>query len=129
MNILRFLRPACIKLRLDFSPAEPEEGESEATIAARHRREKEQLIGELAAILAQSGDIANLPKFTRDLSHRERKATTAIAPARAKARICPEGLMCALDVAAGPVNSTVHPPANAHAATHGHRPAAGGAAG
>lgn len=80
MNILRFLRPQCIKLRLDFVPAPGEEGESELTIAARHRREKETLIAELAGILAASGDIANLPKFTKDLSHRERKATTAIAP-------------------------------------------------
>lgn len=80
MNILRFLRPACIKLKLDFVPAEPEDGESAATTAARHRREKEALIGELAGILNASGEVANLPKFTKDLSHRERKATTAIAP-------------------------------------------------
>ncbi len=80
MNILRFLRPECIKLGLDFAPAEGEEGESEATRAARHRREKEVLIAELAGLLARSGEIANLPKFTKDLSHRERKATTAIAP-------------------------------------------------
>lgn len=80
MNILRFLRPQCIKLRLDFVPAPGEEGESELTIAARHRREKEALIAELAGILAASGDIANIQKFTKDLSHRERKATTAIAP-------------------------------------------------
>lgn len=80
MNILRFLRPQCIKLRLDFTPAPGEEGESELTIAARHRREKEMLIGELAEVLAASGDIGSLPKFTKDLSLRERKATTAIAP-------------------------------------------------
>lgn len=80
MNILRFLRPQCIKLRLDFAPAPPQEGEGELTIAARHRREKEALIAELAGILAASGDIANLQKLTKDLSNRERKATTAIAP-------------------------------------------------
>lgn len=80
MNILRFLRPACIKLRLDFVPAEGEEGESEATKAARHRREKETLISELAELLARSGEIASLSKFTKDLSNRERKATTAIVP-------------------------------------------------
>jgi len=80
VNILRFLRPQCIKLRLDFIPAPGEEGESELTIAARHRREKEVLIGELAGILHASGDIGNLGKLTKDLSNRERKATTAIAP-------------------------------------------------
>ncbi len=80
MNILRFLRPQCIKLRLDFVPAEGEPDESEATKGARHRREKEVLISELAELLSRSGDIANLGKLTKDLSHRERKATTAIAP-------------------------------------------------
>lgn len=80
MNILRFLRPQCIKLHLDFHPAEPVEGETEQQVAARHRREKEALIEELAGILDASGDIANRSKFTRDLSNRERKATTAIAP-------------------------------------------------
>jgi PTS system fructose-specific IIC component len=80
VNILRFLRPQCIKLRLDFLPAAGEEGESEATRAARHRREKETLIGEFAELLSRSGDIASLNKFTKDLSNRERKATTAIAP-------------------------------------------------
>ena len=80
MNILRFLRPQCIKLRLDFVPAEALEDEPPTTTAARHRREKEVLIAELAELLSRSGDIANLPKLTKDLSHRERKATTAIAP-------------------------------------------------
>lgn len=80
MNILRFLRPECIKLHLDFHPGEPVEDETEGQVAARHRREKEALIGELAEILHGSGDIANLSKFTRDLSNRERKATTAVAP-------------------------------------------------
>lgn len=80
MNILRFLRPQCIKLRLDFAPGEGLPDEGEAARAARHRREKETLIAELAALLAASGEIANLARFTRDLSHRERKATTAIAP-------------------------------------------------
>jgi fructose PTS system EIIBC or EIIC component len=80
VNILRFLRPACIKLRLDFAPAEGLPDESEATRAARHRREKETLLAELAELLAASGEISSLSKFTRDLSQRERKATTAIAP-------------------------------------------------
>ena len=80
MNILRFLRPQCIKLHLDSRPGEPAEDETEGQRAARHRREKEALIAELAGLLALSGDIANLSKFTRDLSNRERKATTAVAP-------------------------------------------------
>ena len=80
MNILRFLRPACIKLHLDFKPAEPLPDESEVTTAARHRREKEVLIAELAGVLHQSGDIGNLSKLTKDVSQRERKATTAIGP-------------------------------------------------
>ncbi len=80
MNILRFLRPPCIKLHLDFAPAEAVEGESEQTIAARHRREKETLISELGELMGRSGEVGNLPKFIKDLSLRERKATTAIAP-------------------------------------------------
>jgi PTS system fructose-specific IIC component len=80
VNILRFLRPQCIKLRLDSRPGEPPPDESEAQRNARHRREKEALIGELAGLMAASGDIANLSKFTKDLSNRERKATTAVAP-------------------------------------------------
>lgn len=80
MNILRFLRPECIKLHLDSRPGEAPEDESEAQQAARHRREKEGLITELAELMHRSGDIANLSKFTKDLSNRERKATTAVAP-------------------------------------------------
>jgi PTS system fructose-specific IIC component len=80
VNILRFLRPACIKLRLDTVPAEPLPDETEGQARARHRRDKEALLDELAGILHASGDIANLSKFTRDLTNREKKATTAIAP-------------------------------------------------
>lgn len=82
MNILRFLRPACIELSLPFAPTPPPEGveESAAARAARRRRDKERLIADLAAILDRSGEIINLARFTKDLLHRERKATTAIAP-------------------------------------------------
>lgn len=80
MNILRFLRPQCIKLHLDSRSGEAPEDESELQRAARHRREKEGLIAELAELLVRSGDIANQSKFTKDLSNRERKATTAVAP-------------------------------------------------
>lgn len=81
MNILRFLRPACIDLALAFAPTPPPAGgESAEARGARLRRDKERLLGELAALLARSGEIINVPRFAKDLLHRERKATTAIAP-------------------------------------------------
>lgn len=80
MNVLRFLHPECIKLDLDFVPAEPLPDETEAQAAKRHEREKETVLSEFAELLNRSGLVANRSKFTRDLINRERKATTAIAP-------------------------------------------------
>ena len=80
MNVLRFLHPECIKLDLDFIPAEPLPDETEAQAAKRHEREKEVVLSEFAELLDRSGLVANRSKFTRDLINRERKATTAIAP-------------------------------------------------
>ncbi len=80
MNILRFLRPECIRLELNTRPAEPVEDESDGQKAARLRHDKEHLVVELAEILAESGEIQSLSKFTKDLMNRERKATTAIVP-------------------------------------------------
>jgi PTS system fructose-specific IIC component len=80
MNVLRFLRPECIKLDLDFVPSEAVEDETDIQRAKRQHKDKERILGELADLLAQSGQVANRSKFYRDLVNRERKATTAIAP-------------------------------------------------
>jgi PTS system fructose-specific IIC component len=83
MNVLRHLRPECIALDLDFAPTPPPEDAAADSDAARGRREKhdkERLIEALAKLLERSGEIGNRSKFERDLDHRERKATTGIAP-------------------------------------------------
>ena len=80
MNVLRHLRPECIALDLPFQPHEPPEDETEAQRAKRLERDKDGLITEFSALLDRSGVIVNRAKLERDLVHRERKATTGIAP-------------------------------------------------
>ena len=80
MNVLRFLRPECIKLDLDFVPSEPLEDETDVQRDKRLHKDKERVLEEIADLLSQSGQVANRSKFYRDLLNRERKATTAIAP-------------------------------------------------
>src|ERR1700677_899753 len=79
MNALRFLRPACVRLALETAQSTPDPLESEAQQRHRLGRDKERLLGELAELLGQSGQIVNPSKFLRDLINRERKATTALA--------------------------------------------------
>lgn len=80
MNVLRHLRPECIALDLPFQPHEPAEDESEAQRGKRLERDKEALLAVFAELLDRSGVIVNRAKLERDLVHRERKATTGIAP-------------------------------------------------
>ncbi|MBA3697243.1 MAG: PTS sugar transporter subunit IIA [Planctomycetes bacterium] len=80
MNVLRFLHPECIKLDLETHPSEAVEGESEAQRDKRLQRDKEHVLEELANLFDRSGLVVNRSKFLRDLTNRERKATTAIAP-------------------------------------------------
>ncbi len=80
MNVLRFLHPECIKLDLDTHPSEPVEGETEGQRHKRIQRDKEQVLEEIAELLDRSGLVVNRSKFLRDLTNRERKATTAVAP-------------------------------------------------
>ncbi|TVR45876.1 MAG: PTS sugar transporter subunit IIA [Planctomycetota bacterium] len=80
VNILRYLRPECISLNLSTRPSEAEEGESPERSERRQIDDKERLLQELADLLDRSGEISNPTKFYKDLVHRERKATTAIAP-------------------------------------------------
>jgi len=80
VNVLRHLRPECIALDLPFQPHEPPEDETEAQRAKRLERDKDGLITEFSALLDRSGVIVNRAKLERDLVHRERKATTGIAP-------------------------------------------------
>lgn len=80
VNILRYLRPECICLDLQTRPSEPEEGETAERCERRLIKDKELLLQELADIFDRSGEISNPSKFYKDLVHRERKATTAIAP-------------------------------------------------
>lgn len=82
MNVLRFLRPACIQLPLVTQPIPPpDEDDDEETpgqLAKRQAREKGLVMEELAAVLARCDDVVNPTKLLRDLEHRERNATTAI---------------------------------------------------
>lgn len=80
MNVLRHLRPECIALDLPFQPHEPPEDESQAQRGKRLERDKEALLAAFAGLLDRSGVIVNRAKLERDLVHRERKATTGIAP-------------------------------------------------
>lgn len=84
MNVLRFLRPACIRLELATRPLPPpEEGAEEETEAQRNRRrqaEKEAVMEELAQLLDSSGELVNPTKFHKDLIFHERRNTTAIIP-------------------------------------------------
>jgi PTS system fructose-specific IIC component len=80
VNVLRFLHPECIKLDLDSHPSEPVEGETESQRHKRLQRDKEQVLEEIAELMDRSGLVVNRSKFLRDLTNRERKATTAVAP-------------------------------------------------
>jgi PTS system fructose-specific IIC component len=80
VNILRFLRPECIRLGLETVPTEPREDETQPQRDARLVEEKEAVLRELAELLDLSGEVVNPTKFHRDLVNRERKATTAILP-------------------------------------------------
>jgi mannitol/fructose-specific phosphotransferase system IIA component (Ntr-type) len=81
VNVLRFLRPACIQLPLVTQPVplpdDPEE-ETPGQVAKRLAKEKGLVMEELAGVLARCEDVVNPTKLLRDLEHRERNATTAI---------------------------------------------------
>ena len=82
MNVLRFLKPACIQLPLLTQPIPPPaddtEEETAGQLAKRRHREKEAVMTELAGVLARAPEIVNPSKLLRDLQQRERNATTAI---------------------------------------------------
>jgi PTS system fructose-specific IIC component len=80
VNVLRFLHPECIKLDLETHASEPPENETEAQRDKRLQRDKEHVLEELADLFDRSGLVVNRSKFLRDLTYRERKATTAVAP-------------------------------------------------
>lgn len=80
MNVLRFLHPECIKLNLDTRVSEPIDGESDVQREKRQHKDKERVLVELADLFDCSGLVVNRSKFLRDLTNRERKATTAVAP-------------------------------------------------
>jgi fructose PTS system EIIBC or EIIC component len=80
VNVIRFLNPACIKLALETVPSEPADNETEAQKNKRLDKDKERVLAEIANLLDLSGQVVNKNKFLRDLTNRERKATTAVAP-------------------------------------------------
>lgn len=80
MNVLRFLRAECIQLDLPVVPGEPVEDETAAQQAKRLARDKDRVLDALTSIYERSGQMVNRNKFLKDLDHRERKATTGIAP-------------------------------------------------
>ena len=78
MNVLRFLKPACIQLPLRTTPLVPDEDETAAQGAKRLDREKHAVMAELVSVLARAEEIINPTKLLRDLEHRERNASTAL---------------------------------------------------
>jgi PTS system fructose-specific IIC component len=83
VNVLRFLRPACIRLELETRPLPPPEDgeETEAQVRRRLQHEKEAVMEELAHLLDASGELVNPTKFHKDLIFHERRNTTAVIPA------------------------------------------------
>lgn len=78
MNVLRFLKPACIQLPLLTQPLPEVEDETPAQVQKRLAKEKGLVMQELAAVLARADEIVNPTKLLRDLEHREHNASTAI---------------------------------------------------
>lgn len=78
MNVLRFLKPACIQIPLHTLPQIAADEETPAQAVKRLAREKDHVMAELAEVLARTPEIINPTKLLRDLEHRERNATTAI---------------------------------------------------
>jgi len=83
VNVLRFLRPDCIRLPLNSRPMPLPEEPDEETEAQRRKRlnaEKEQVMEEIALLMDHSGEVVNPTKFHKDLIFHERRNTTAIHP-------------------------------------------------
>jgi mannitol/fructose-specific phosphotransferase system IIA component (Ntr-type) len=80
VNVLRFLRAECIQPCLDLVPTEAAEDESEVQKRKRLERDKDRVLDALVTVYERSGQMVNRNKFLKDLDHRERKATTGIAP-------------------------------------------------
>ena len=78
MNVLRFLKPACIQLPLTTQPLPPVEDETATQVLKRLAKEKHLVMAELAAVLSRAEEIVNPTKLLRDLEHREHNASTAI---------------------------------------------------
>lgn len=81
-NVLRHLRESCVLLDPDFMPTPPAEDveETPAQVERRERHDKERILELFADLLDASGEVSSRNKLYRDLDHRERKATTGIAP-------------------------------------------------
>jgi fructose PTS system EIIBC or EIIC component len=80
VNVLRFLHPECIKLDLETVASEAPVDETDGQRNKRLQKDKDAVLQEIAVLINRSGLVANQNKFLRDLTNRERKATTAIAP-------------------------------------------------
>ena len=81
VNPLRFLSPECICLSCRTQPTPAAPDETEAQQYKRRLADKEAMLQELTDLLDRSGNIVNPTKFFKDMVNRERRATTAIAPA------------------------------------------------
>jgi fructose PTS system EIIBC or EIIC component len=82
VNILRHLRPGCIRLHLETTPTQPPEeiDEDPPAVARRLARDKDAVIVELAGLIEASGVVVNPTKLRKDMAYRESQATTAVAP-------------------------------------------------
>ncbi len=78
VNLLRHLRPACIRLPLATLPLPVGDEETAAQTARRRADEKELVLREIAEVLDASGEVVNQSKLIRDLMYRETQTTTGI---------------------------------------------------
>ncbi len=78
MNLLRHLRPACIRLAMATRPLPQPDDETPAQRERRQAEEKDLVLREIAEMLDDSGEVVNRSKLVRDLIYRERQASTGI---------------------------------------------------
>lgn len=80
VQVLRFLDARCVRLAMQTTPTPVPPDESPGAARRRERDDQERALAEIAELLDASEAVVNRTRLTRDLIHRERKASTAIHP-------------------------------------------------
>ncbi len=106
MNLARYIKPECIRMRLQTTPPAPEDLSPDISPKTLTRRLKERILAELVGLMEKSDRVGNPSKLLIDMINRERKATTGIGHGIAiphvrtmhtrqltmAAALCPEGI-------------------------------------